>query len=90
MGQSRIINRLPEHLKEVYGLLTSMRYSREHLKYLEPLEVRFIRDRCRELHIHHGFDELIEYLNLGFYFNSKGGKEKYDNNRQLERDKKAM
>ena len=83
MGSSKIINRLPEHLKEVYGFLLSMKYSSQHLARLKPIEVRFIRARCNELYIK-GFDELIEFLNFGIYYNEFGRARRIDdNNREI-------
>lgn len=62
---------LSPELQEVHAFLVSMRYTLKALKELYPLEVKFIRDRCKELHLK-GFDELIEKLELGIRYDANG------------------
>jgi hypothetical protein len=62
---------LSPELQEVHAFLVSMRYTLKALKELYPLEVKFIRDRCKELHLK-GFDELIEKLELGIKYDANG------------------
>lgn len=62
---------LSPELQEVHAFLVSMRYTLKALKELYPLEVKFIRDRCKELHLK-GFDELIEKLELGVKYDANG------------------
>lgn len=62
---------LSPELQEVHAFLVSMRYTFKALKELYPLEVKFIRDRCKELHLK-GFDELIEKLELGIRYDANG------------------
>lgn len=62
---------LSPELQEVHAFLVLMRYTLKALKELYPLEVKFIRDRCKELHLK-GFDELIEKLELGIKYDANG------------------
>lgn len=70
-GHLLIKKNLSLEQQELYDFLKSMKYTIEYLRKLNPLEVLFIRERCKELHLK-GFDELIEKLELGVYYGVNG------------------
>lgn len=68
---------LPEELHPVLDFLSSMKYTLQEIKNLSPLEVEFIRTRCKEEHIKY-LDEAIERI-AGVYYDEKGNKKTIDN-----------
>lgn len=73
-GKFRIRKLLSPPVIETYELIYSMKYAPSHLKNLSISEVKFLRERCKELGIS-SIDELIKELNLGITYNEFGIKQ---------------
>lgn len=74
IGKLKLIKKLPQNLVGTYELIYSMKYRPCDLKDLSITEVKFIRQRCKELRVG-SFDELIRELKLGITYNELGIRE---------------